>query len=77
MLIHVTQEHIDAGIRFDRFKNPIALACKDACEGKFCSVRVLSSLIDNTFYVNPTEVSRRLDEYNHGLGMLPFSFELK
>lgn len=77
MLIQVTQEHIDNGVRFSALTCPIALACRQALDSDYCSAGLFEIRTDRTSFKTPKEVAAKMRDYDSGLGMKEFSFELK
>lgn len=76
MVIKVTQQHIDNGIPCKPSRCPIANALKEHFAG--CVVTVIYSIcfISNELHHLPSEVSKRIGQFDQGGEMEPFEFEL-
>jgi hypothetical protein len=78
MKIVVTQEHIDRGIREECRACPIALAIMEAL-GWTDGVKVENDLVfvANAEYPLPTEAQVFVFNFDNGLEVIPFEFELE
>ena len=80
MLIKVTQEHIDRGIKGSAYHCPIALACGDFGMTKpgvgTHYVHPNSTWGGGTYYILPPIARRLLLEFDVGQPVAPFEFDL-
>lgn len=78
MIVSVTQEHIDQGVRGDCSKCAIALAIKDIPEFKNEQVEVDGGIhIGGQAYYMPDRAIDFITRYDAGLRCVPFTFELQ
>ena len=77
MKIKVTQEHIERGVVKDCDVCPVALAMQEAMEDD--KVRVFSTYIETSEgnYITPESVGDFIDNFDEGLPVKPFEFELE
>jgi hypothetical protein len=76
MKIVVTQEHIDKGKIDHRCLCPIALAFSDAGLGDV-TVSLNNAYTRTTLWILPLEARLFVEEFDSGVEVKPFSFELE
>lgn len=77
MRIEVTQEDIKKGERHSGISCPIALALKRALPGRHVGVSEETADIgENARVLLPLEAQDFIDDFDDGLGVDPFAFEL-
>jgi len=75
MVIEVTQEHIDKGLKMSCSMCPVALALKDK---GFTHVSVIgySMFVDGSRYINTPELRQFINDFDMGEYVKPVQFEV-
>ncbi len=82
MTIHVTQSHIDAGIKGQCTQCPIALAARVAIgqghriQVSFCNIIAICGGYKSTLYPLPQEAQAFVEAFDAGQPVQPFSFKV-